>query len=90
MSTEEIQALANEKRAAAKRAAHKLFRIPEGYGSDLVEHFVDDIIAAAVLEISAAARNAVENPPPSIDPHIFNDGRGKIDARVYPDPIDTP
>jgi len=68
-NSENIQLAADHKRSEAKRKLSQMFRIPEGYSSTGIDELVDDIIAAAILEISAiqakiSESNAKELAPP--------------------------
>ena len=60
-NSENIQLAADHKRSEAKRKLSQMFRIPEGYSSTGIDELVDDIIAAAILEISAIQTKASES-----------------------------
>lgn len=48
-------------RARAKQNANRLFNIPDGYSSGMVEELVDDIINCAILEIGVMQAEALQN-----------------------------
>ena len=60
-NSENIQLAAAHKRSEAKRKLSQMFRIPEGYSSTEINELVDDIIAAAILEISAIQAKVSES-----------------------------
>lgn len=60
-NSESIQLAADQKRSEAKRKLSQMFRIPEGFSSTGIDELVDDIIAAAILEISAIQAKVSES-----------------------------
>jgi len=75
MRSKEVEKLADEKRNKAKMAANILFNTPKGISSLLIEDFVDDIISASILEISAIQLKTHEKN--IFDDHLTNTGNLK-------------
>ena len=52
---------ANKLRSEAKENLHRLFNIPQGFGSEQIDRAVDCIIGAAILEVSALVDEAASS-----------------------------
>jgi len=60
-NSENIKLAADHKREEAKRKLASMFRVAYPFSSGIINELVDDIISAAILEISAIQAKASES-----------------------------
>lgn len=61
MDIKKAEQMAKETRASAKRMGHSLFKVPPGISNITIDKLIDDIISAAILEITIIHANSIDD-----------------------------